>query len=200
MTINSHAVLRYAVASAIVFLMSIVASDLAMARAIASPPSLPTTPQAFADQLLALYPQPDSLADDPNWSRWHDDLYDPEFTRLMDENESFGPLVEGVVDLDYDPLCTCQTKAGFVRISSISTRLDGTAEIKARHCYPADNSGKTKIPETCSNADLIIKRIGGAWRLYDVLDPGSIRQRLVRHNACLRKAKTTKAANACLTP
>ena len=179
------------------FLAAVLAGGLAMAETRAAPP-LPTTPQAFADQLSSLYPQADTTGDDPNWFRWHDGLYDPEFMGLMDENRSYGPLVEGYVDLDHDPLCGCQTTNGFFRISSITLRTDGAAEIKAAHCFPANDRGRVKSTEACTDADLIIKRIGRAWRLYDVLEPGSIRDRLIRHNACLRKAKTSKAADDCL--
>lgn len=160
------------------------------------PPPLPATPQAFVDQLKSLYPQADTTANDPNWWQWHNRLYDPEFIRLMDENESYGPLIEGIVDVDHDPLCACQTSNGFFRVSSMSPRKDGAVEIRADHCYPADDRVKTS--ESCDAVDMVIKRIDGAWRLYDVLEPGSLRQRLVRHNACLHAAKTKEAADACL--
>jgi hypothetical protein len=181
--------------AAVAGLLALWAGGLAMA-ATRTPPPLPATPQAFADQLVALYPEPDTTARDPNWWHWHEQLYDPEFTRLMDENESFGPLVQGYADLDHDPLCGCQTSNGFFRIASVMARKDGAAEIKAAHCYPAD--ARTREPEHCTDVDLIVKRIGGAGRLYDVIERTSLRERLARHNACLRKAKTTDAAQDCL--
>ena len=35
----------------------------------------------------------------------------------------------------------------------------------------------------------MIKRIDGAWKLYDVMERGSLRDELIRENACMRSAK-----------
>ena len=150
------------------------------------------------DQLKSLYPQADALEEDPNWSRWHENLYDPQFSRLMAENESYGPLVQGIVDIDYDPLCGCQDTVGPIRIFSMTPRPDGAVEIRMGDNCSDDHGGTIKRPDECSR--LVIRRIRGAWRLYDVMEPASLRQRLVRHNACLRKVKTAEAANDCLKP
>jgi hypothetical protein len=47
---------------------------------------------------------------------------------------------------------------------------------------------------------LVLTKTAAGWRVYDVLDEsGDVRARLVKHNACLRTAKTEKAGEACIT-
>jgi hypothetical protein len=155
----------------------------------------PDSPQAFADQLVALYArQSHSVQEGRAWDRWHDSLYDPEFLKLIDDNHKLSSRL-AVLDLEHDPICGCQSGSGNTRIFSVGLRPDGLAEVKSAHCFR--NSLGVQPPENCSDVDLVIKRIDGAWKLYDVLDHGSTRERLIRHNACMRSAKTEADTNRC---
>jgi hypothetical protein len=147
----------------------------------------PDTPQAFADQLVALYgfdggPEPN--VGGRLWDQWHDSLYDPELLQLMGDNRQL-EVRPGNLFLDHDPICGCQSGTGSTRIHSVALRPDGLAEVKSAHCGPPAPKGGSP-QETCSDVDLLIKRFGDGWKLYDVLEPGSLRNSLISENDRLR--------------
>ena len=107
--------------------------------------------------------------------------YDPSLIRLMDENNR---LAQGVDLLDSDPLCQCQDTGGHYVLSALSQTDpdDATASI-----------AQAGQPVTA-----VLKRTGGAWHVYDVIDAsGSLRARLIHHNKCMRTYKTDAAQVKC---
>jgi hypothetical protein len=170
------------------FVVAIAATSLAaVSQVIAATKPPPDTPQAFADQLVALYSgESRTVEDGRTWDRWHDSLYDPELLKLIGENHEQSSRL-GDLDLDHDPICGCQSGSGYARIYSVRLRPDGLAEVSSAHCYR--NPPNAQLPDSCNDVDLIIKRIDGAWKLYDVMERGSLRDELIRENACMRSAK-----------
>lgn len=153
--------------------------DSRAARALVRLP--PATPQAFADQLVALL-GPLSRTAGPGrlWDRWYDSLYDPGFRALIDDNRELEARPPSDLFLDHDPLCECNGAWDHVEIRSITRRPDGMAVVRAAYCGPR---APAKGPaETCLEADLVIASIDGAWKLYDVLEPTSLRDLLTREN------------------
>lgn len=152
----------------------------------------PGTPKDFADQLVALYGrQSHTREESAAWDRWHDSLFDPAFSKLIADNRAIASHFEAI-GLDHDPLCGCQSGSGSFRISSVTLRTDGLAELKAAHCY---SQGSPK--DDCTHVDLILKRIGGVWKLHDVLEQGSLRDRLFRNNAAMCSAKGNRDIAQC---
>lgn len=146
----------------------------------------PETPQAWADQLVALFASPAHTAGEGRaWDTWYNSLYDPEFSKLMADNQAFASQHQSIGMLDHDPLCACQGGSVRFRVSSVDLRPDGLAEVKAASCYPPE-----VVPAKCGDVDLILKRIDSAWKLYDVIEHGylhgSVRDILVHDNECYR--------------
>ncbi len=114
-------------------------------------------------------------------------FYDPAFVKLMDDNGALAGAKNAGADLDYDPVCQCQD-------SGSSYRYLSGAQKGAFFDAKVTDGDKGQQPWT-----LVLEKAAGGWRIYDVADStGSVRTRLTRHNACLRRAKTEKAAEACI--
>ena len=124
-------------------------------------------PASFVHRLFEQY-QSESGMDAVN-----KDFLDPAFAKLMRVNSQlFGK--EGEADLDYDPVCQCQDFGGEYVFVGGNSAPDGIFVARMR-------SGDTKWR-------LTLKRIGGVWKVYDVVDAaGSVRARLLRDNACARR-------------
>jgi hypothetical protein len=162
---------------------------LAITGAASGAPFRAPTPQAFADELVALY---GTSAHTPKagraWDARYDALYDPALRKLIDQNSELAGRLDDL-SLDHDPLCGCQDGSGQFHVVSIVQRPNGLANVSAKHCYGAGE---------CAEVELIIKSIAGSWRFYDALENGSLRQRLARQNACMHGAKTQADGEACL--
>ena len=90
--------------------------------------------------------------------------FDPALTKLDQDN---GKLFDGVDVLDADPVCQCQDVGGKYRF---------TGRMAAdRYVATVSREGET------ASWQVIWKRIGGRWLIYDVVDDtGSIRGLLER--------------------
>jgi hypothetical protein len=98
--------------------------------------------------------------------------FDPALTRLDQEN---GKLFDGVDVLDADPVCQCQDVGGTYHYT---TRREGAGWVAT--------VSRTDTPGTTWK--VIWKKIGGRWRIWDVVDEtGGIRGLLERHNKCARE-------------
>jgi hypothetical protein len=101
--------------------------------------------------------------------------YDPEFVRLDYENQK---LMDGVDVLDADPVCSCQDNSG-AAYATETVRADAS-----RHLIRVWRPGDRDTPPWTVD----LRLIQGRWKIYDVVDSGgSVRARLVRHNACARE-------------
>ena len=76
-----------------------------------------------------------------------------------------------------------------VQICSIGVRPDGLADLKVAYHGPGlgnPSGGCTNA----SDADLVLKQINGAWKLYDIVRPAGetdgTRDKLTRTNAYMR--------------
>jgi hypothetical protein len=156
------------------------------------------TPAQFVSRLFAIY-QPDGGW----WKAWPDtaagrraeaayqkqinaEFYDPAFVKLMSDNGSLAGAKGGGEDLDYDPVCQCQDSGG--RYSYVSGAQKG-----------ALFDAVVKIDSGVAPWTVVLTKTPAGWRVYDVLDStGDVRARLIKHNACLRAAKTEKAGEACI--
>jgi hypothetical protein len=97
--------------------------------------------------------------------------YDPSLLRLMDENDH---LAQGVDLLDADPLCQCQDVGGHYAVAAFT------------QTGPDDATARIKDADGAVTA--VLKRTGGAWHVYDVIDSGgSLRTQLTSHNLCMRR-------------
>jgi len=170
------------------------------AQFLGAPERMRETPAAFAQRLVKLYApngrwwrEESPAADDAYRVRVFAQFYDPRFARLMNDNSTLAMKHGGGVDLDYDPVCQCQDDAGPLQVSSVRQRSADLADLRMKSwCETKD--------AVCRGYLIVIRRIGGAWRISDVVDEGgSVRAMLVRHNACLRTSRTDAAAARCLT-
>ena len=126
------------------------------------------TPEALMKKIMASYRE---TAKSPN-AMIGQNYFDPALTKLDQDNSK---LMDGVDVLDADPVCGCQDVGGTYKWSGRS-------------------EGADRWVATISNADVkgswqvIWKKMGGRWRIYDVTDErGSIRGLLERHNKCARE-------------
>ena len=118
---------------------------------------------------------------------------DPAFQRLMDDNGSLAFSHYGGVDLDYDPVCQCQDTGGRFTLVSLTRSSPILAVMHMR----ADSDLPTTEPP--ATYDIVLKLIAGRWRIYDVVERenGSLRQQLIRHNACLRASRNPAVIDRC---
>jgi hypothetical protein len=156
------------------------------------------TPAAFVQRLMAVYRTGGEWWASPDTSaarraqaayqkRVYADFYDPAFVKLMNDNGALAGAKNAGADLDYDPVCQCQDSGGVYRYLSGQAR-GGFFDAKV-----TDNAADQK-PWT-----LVLQKTPAGWRIYDVVDEsGDVRTRLTKHNACLRAAKTEKAAEDCV--
>lgn len=104
------------------------------------------------------------------------------FLKLDDENQR---LFDGIDVLNADPVCQCQDSGAHYRVAG---HMDGADRYVAT-VRTADE------PRTWQ---VIMRKIGPAWKFYDVIDEqGSVRARLERHNAC---AKAKRARRQSIDP
>ena len=129
------------------------------------------TPEALMRKIMASYRE---SAKEPN-ALIGQKYFDPALTKLDEDNSK---LMDGVDVLDADPVCGCQDMGGTYKWSGHSVGDRWIATVSN-----SDVKGSWQV---------IWKKIGGRWRIYDVTDDrGSIRGLLERHNACAR-AKIAK--------
>ncbi|HXQ09395.1 MAG TPA: hypothetical protein VN805_00175 [Caulobacteraceae bacterium] len=126
-------------------------------------------------------------ADEAYRNEVYANFYDPAFVKLMDDNGALAGAKNAGADLDYDPVCQCQDLGGVYRYVS------GAPKGSFFDASVTSNAADQK-PWT-----LVLQKTSAGWRLYDVVDTGgSVRTRLTRHNACLRKARTETQAEDCI--
>jgi len=156
------------------------------------------SPLAFAGRLAGLY------APSSKWWRTaspaRDEAYrrqvqtaflEPGFVKLMDDNGALAGARGGGPDLDYDPLCQCQDAPEDLHVVSAARRGAAAAIVSMKVACGGPNG--------CTMFDIALRRGRHGWRVHDVMErAGSVRARLIRHNACLRAARTEAAAEACL--
>jgi hypothetical protein len=164
--------------------VALLATGPALAR-----PSAAGSPRAFAQRLLH---QLNSTGGD-SWVTQHvAGETDPSFQALIDENGALAQRHYGGVDQDYDPVCQCQDYGGLFTLVSLTRQGADTANLRIR----ISSHLPTSDPPTLYTVQ--IKRIAGAWRIYDVLEGhGSVRQRLIHHNACMREGRDAAAIDRC---
>ena len=171
----------------------------ANAQFLAPSQRLTEPPEGFARRIVQLYA--------PNGRWWSDkspasadayrakvygEFYDRVFAKLMDDNGALASKRFGGVDLDSDPVCQCQDDPGGLRIKSVTGRTAIAADVSM--IMPCD-----KGSNQCGLYTIVIRRIAGAWKIYDVVDSlGSNRSMLTRHNACLRARLSEAAMDRCL--
>lgn len=157
------------------------------------------TPAAFAQRVVALYAPNGRFwaekgpAADAAFSRKVDAaFYDPAFARLINENGALAGRWGGGPDLDYDPVCQCQDDPGGLVVQRVTERPGGLADV-------AMLSGVHEAGAKPTAYTLVLRRGPNGWRIADVVEEtGSLRARLERHNACLRKARSDDATGKCL--
>ena len=157
------------------FVGGLVAAVLVAGTVSAAPTE---TPKHFITRLFALYatnsPWWNAPQDSPAGKRLQAQFYDPTFTRLMDDNSTLASK-SGDEDLDYDPVCQCQDSGATYHY--LSGAPAGGALFNAK----VDDNGTA--PWT-----IVLTSASGSWRVWDVVDStGSIRARLTRDNACMRR-------------
>ncbi len=131
------------------------------------------TPEALMTKILASYAI--TTPDDPN-AMIGSKYWDPEFTKLDEDNSK---LMDGVDVLDDDPVCGCQDTGGHYKFTG---HLEGPDKYVAVVSIIPDANNQEQ-----PSWQVIWKRIGGKWLIYDVIDDtGDIRQLLEKHNACAR--------------
>jgi hypothetical protein len=167
----------------------LVGMALFAAAPVLARPSSSGSPQAFAQRLLH---QLNSTGPD-SWVTQHiDGETDPSFRALIDENGALAQRHYGGVDQDYDPVCQCQDSGGHFTLLSLIRQGADTANLRIRI------SSEPPTSEAPTLYTIQIKRIGGAWRIYDVLEGhGSVRQRLIHHNACMRESRDAAVIDRC---
>jgi hypothetical protein len=125
------------------------------------------TPEALMHKIMASYKE---TAKSPN-AMIGQKYFDPALTKLDQDNSK---LMDGVDVLDADPVCGCQDVGGTYTWSGKSVGDRWIATV-----------GNAEVKGTWQ---VIWKKIGGRWRIYDVTDErGSIRGLLERHNKCARE-------------
>jgi len=137
-------------------------------------PAAHETPAAFVHRLFLQYRTAAGM------DAVNKKFVDPSFAGLMKENaELFG--AEGEADLDYDPICQCQDiGGGYVLVDGKPTDDGGGYVAHMRY-----GKGKDQV-----DWQLVLKPIGGAWKVYDVIDQsGSVRALLTKHDECVKAAK-----------
>ena len=157
------------------------------------------TPEDFVGRIVKLYDN-----ESPWWrsqnltseetARKHvfKEFYDPSFARLLNDNRTLASKLAGGVDLDYDPVCQCQDGPDDIRVTSVVRRPGPVANAYV-------TSGCLGERSNCRSWVIVIRRVAGAWRLYDVVEHGrSIRVMLTRHNACMRESRSETAIDRCL--
>jgi hypothetical protein len=157
------------------------------------------TPESFAGRIVQLYAPrgrwwglQSSAANDAYRARVFSEFYDPAFTKLMNDNGVLASKRLDGPDLDSDPVCQCQDDPGGLRIRSVARRQGGVADVTL--AMPCD-----KGPAKCGDYVIVLRRIAGAWKIYDVVDAqGAVRARLARHNACLSARLSDAALDRCL--
>ena len=167
---------------------------------LGAPERLKEAPAAFAHRLANVYApggrwwkEVSPKADDAYRAKVAGEFYDPVFDKLMNENTTLAMKHGGGVDLDYDPVCQCQDDAGPLQVGAVRQTAPDAAELHMKSWC------ETKGAE-CRGYLILIRRTGGGWRVYDVVDQGgSVRAMLVRHNACLRTSHNDATAAKCLS-
>ncbi|HWE44594.1 MAG TPA: hypothetical protein VG407_01085 [Caulobacteraceae bacterium] len=138
------------------------------ALAAMAPTSAGDTPEPLMRKIMASYrdsAKGSSAAIGQNY-------FDPALTKLDRDN---GRLFDGVDVLDGDPVCQCQDVGGTYKWTGHSEGRDRWVAVVSR--------SDMKTPW-----QVIWKRIGNRWGIYDVIDEtGSIRGLLERHNRCARE-------------
>ena len=169
------------------------------AQFLGAPERARETPAAFAQRLVRLYApngrwwkEASPAADAAYRAKVYAQFYDPQFDALMNDNTHLAMKHGGGVDLDYDPVCQCQDDAGPLQVTSVRQRSADAAEMNMKSWCEKG--------AVCRGYLIVIRRIGGAWRISDVVgEGGSVRAMLVRHNACLRTTRTDAQAARCLS-
>jgi len=130
-------------------------------------PAAQQTPETLMRKIMASYRE-----DAGDKGMLGQSYFDPALTKLDEDN---GKLFDGVDVLDADPVCQCQDVGGKYR-------------------YTVRRAGSDRYVATVSREgvkgswQVIWKRIGGRWLIYDVVDDGgSVRGLLERHNNCARE-------------
>jgi hypothetical protein len=166
-------------------------SSAAARSAVAAEPAA-----AFAHRIVALYASKSRWANADNASidREYHHFYDPAFARLITDNGRLAGTKAGGVDLDDDPVCGgCQDGPDDLRVVSIDPKGEDRADL---HMAGPDCGAK---PPECTRYVIVIQRMSGRWKIFDVVDGGgSVRAMLMRHNACLRRARSEAEAGNCV--
>jgi hypothetical protein len=145
--------------------------------------------QAFARDLVRRL----NATSEHGWDNPRHSDTDPGFQRLMDDNGRLAGTNYGGVDLDYDPVCQCQDTGGHFTLVALTPRGSDMAVMRVRITPDAPS---TEPPVSYS---IVLKRGAGRWRIWDVVETrdGSIRGRLIRHNACLRASRNAAVIDRC---
>jgi hypothetical protein len=154
------------------------------------------TPEAFAHRIADLYgpegawakaASPDAAADFDR--RVQAEVYDPGFKALLDDNRRLAARWPGA-DIDHSPLCQCQQVDARVGVESVEPKAPDLAEARMSSC-PDPGAG-------CLAYGLVLKRIAGAWRVYDVIENGDgVRATLEKDNACMAASKSQDELKRC---
>jgi hypothetical protein len=157
-------------------------------------------PEAFIGRIIKLY-GPGSrwwaTEETGNHDAYRDrvsrEFYEPTFAKLLNDNGALASAHAEGVDLDYDPVCQCQDGPGHIRLRSVEP---GAQQLVKAHVAGPDCSGDRA---ECSDYVIVLGRTPGGWKIHDVVDStGSVRGRLIRHNACLRRSHSRAEAERCL--
>ncbi len=147
-----------------------------------------TSVEAFALRIVSRLNDRSTAWGVPNTPAWYDSVW----LNLVRDNDALARALQ--VDSLYDAaaICQCHSESGHYQLISTSSRRDGMAEARLRFS-PSEGS---PISYT-----VVLARIGGSWRIYDVVSNGhSTRTFLTSHVACLRAARTHRAAERCSAP
>ena len=148
------------------------------------------SPEAFAQRLLR---QLNGTGAGGWVASNHTRQVDPTFARLMSENGRLAGSRYDGVDLDYDPICQCQDEGGRHVMTALTRTAADTAQIAIRQ------GGGAGQAEPAAHYQIVLKLSGGVWRIFDVIEPtdGSVRARLIRHNACMATRRGSAAIDRC---
>jgi hypothetical protein len=175
--------------------LAVVCATAANAQFLSAADQARETPEAFAHRVADLYgPDAEWAKSAPDAAQAYDRrvqaaFYDPGFNTLLDDNRQLAARWK-IDGLDHSPLCQCQAPEERVSVESVAPTGPDQAEADMTSC-PDPTSG-------CVAYGLVLRRIAGAWRVYDVLEDGDgLRATLEQDNACMRTAGSAAELKRC---